>query len=125
MILSFAKRSALARPFLIGMALLLLTGCKFDFAGGGCKQLKSDSLHVAPGQTCKFNYAHGDAAKYVVIVTGAPAHGEANGEGRFLRYVAKPGFVGVDQLRIKVVRKGVAHVQWEDLTVKVKVGPAA
>jgi hypothetical protein len=96
-----------------------------ELAGVNCKMVRSDELHVGADRTCQFRYDQGDVAKYVVVVTRPPAHGEASGEGKYLKYVAKPGFVGEDRLTIKVERRGVGHVQWQTLAVKVKVGPTA
>jgi hypothetical protein len=58
-------------------------------------------------------------------VTRAPIFGEANGEGKYLKYVARKGFKGEDRLTIRIERRGVGHVQWENRTVTVKVGPTA
>jgi hypothetical protein len=116
------RRRALACAFL-GAAALLLGGCELETAGLDCKRVKSSELLVGAGQTCKFRYDEGDYAKYVVVVTRPPVHGKASGEGKYLRYVAKPGFVGEDKLTIRVERRGVGHVQWQTKTVKVKVGP--
>jgi hypothetical protein len=82
-------------------------------------------LHVGADQSCNFRYGHGDSARYVVKVTREPDWGQATGDGHYLRYVAKPGFVGVDYLTIRVVRRGIGHVQWENLSVTVKVGSKA
>jgi hypothetical protein len=109
----------------IGVVALLLGGCRYEFASMGCKKVHSDELHVAHGQSCKFRYDQGDVAKYVVVVTKPPYYGEASGDGKYLKYVAKPGFTGDDHLTIKVVRQGVGHVQWETRKVTVKVGPSA
>lgn len=118
------RRGALVL-MLAGATALLLAGCKYEFANVGCKKVKSDEVHVASGQTCKFKYDEGDIARYVVVVTKPPAHGQATGEGKYLKYAAKPGFVGKDRLTIRVERRGVGHVQWQMRTVKVTVGPAA
>jgi hypothetical protein len=91
-------------------------------ASFNCKKVKSDVLHVGRDQSCRFPYDDGDVAKYVVVVTQAPAHGQASGEGKYLRYVANPGFVGEDRLTIKVERRGVGHVQWQTVAVTVQVG---
>jgi hypothetical protein len=109
----------------LATAALLLGGCKYELAGFGCKKVHGDELHVAPGQSCKFRYDEGDIAKYVVEVTRQPYYGEASGEGKYLKYVAKPGFTGEDQLTIRVVRRGVGHVQWRTHKVTVKVGTRA
>lgn len=103
-------------------AALLLGGCKLELARAGCTQVKADELQVAKGQTCKFRYDQGDMALYSVVITQAPAYGQATADGKYLTYAAKPGFVGEDRLAIKVVRKGVGHVQWQDKKVRVKVG---
>jgi hypothetical protein len=118
------RRGALALA-MVGAAALALGGCKYELAGFGCKKINGDVLQVAPGQSCKFRYDEGDIAKYVVEVTRQPYYGEASGEGKYLRYVAKPGFTGEDQLTIKVVRRGVGHVQWQTRRVTVKVGTGA
>jgi hypothetical protein len=110
---------------LLCVASLSLGGCYKDFAGFNCKKVRADVLQVGPNASCRFRYGHSDIAKYVVVITRAPIYGEASGQGQYLRYVAKPGFVGEDRLSIKVVRRGVGHVQWQDLTVKVKVGSDA
>jgi hypothetical protein len=110
---------------LAGAAALLLGACNFDVAGIDCTKVTSDTLHVGKGQTCRFKYGGDDIARYVIQVTGAPTHGEAVSKGRYLTYIAKPGFVGDDRLTIKVERQGVGHVQWQTLHVKVKVGPTA
>jgi hypothetical protein len=110
---------------LIGVTSLSLAGCVTDLAAAGCKKLRSDVLQVGTSQSCRFRYDQGDVAKYVVVVMRPPAHGEAVGEGQYLKYVAKPGFVGEDRLTIKVERRGVGHVQWQTLTVRVNVGPTA
>lgn len=107
----------------LGVAALLLSGCKLELASLGCKKVRSSEVRVAAGQTCRFKYDHGDMAKYVVVVTRPPLHGHATGEGKYLRYVAKPGFAGEDRLGIRVERRGIGHTQWENLTVTVKVGP--
>jgi hypothetical protein len=110
---------------LIGVATLALGGCMDQFAAANCAKVKSTELHVGPGQECRFRYDSGDVARYVVKVTRQPTFGEARGEGRYLRYVARKGFVGEDSLTIRVERRGVGHVQWQNHTVTVKVGPAA
>ena len=111
-------------PFtLICAAPLLLGGCKLDVASANCAKVGSDQLRVLTGQTCKFGYDQGDVARYEVIVTRAPTYGTASGEGKYLKYAPRSGFVGEDHLSIKVVRKGVGHVQWQDLRVRVTVGP--
>lgn len=110
---------------LAGALTLALGGCLDKLVSAGCKRVKSTELHVAPGKTCNFSYAWGDAALYVVKVTQPPAFGVAAGEGKYLKYVAKPGFTGEDRLRIRVARRGVGHVQWQDFSVTVKVGPKA
>ena len=111
----------------IAASALLLGGCKVDLASlnGNCKRVKGTELHVGQDQTCKFRYDQGDVAKYVVQVMRAPIHGEAKGEGKYLKYVAKKGFKGEDRLTIRIVRRGVGHVQWEDRKLVVKVGPTA
>jgi hypothetical protein len=127
---SAGRRAVLLSPRLapVLLAPLLLGGCFGEaprLAGINCKRMKSTELRVAAGQTCKFNYAQGDMAKYVVVVTRAPMHGKASGDGKYLQYVARPGFAGEDRVSIRVERRGVGHVQWEDLTVRVRVGPTA
>jgi len=115
-------------PHYVAFAVaLLLGGCNVDMASlnGSCKRVKGNELFVAQNQTCKFRYDHGDIAKYVVKVTRQPIFGEAKGEGKYLRYVARRGFKGVDQLTIRIERRGVGHVQWETRQLIVKVGPAA
>jgi len=115
-------------PYLaLAASALLLGGCNFDVASfnGSCKRLRSNELHVAENQTCKFRYDQGDIAKYVVKVMRAPLYGEAKGEGKYLKYVAKPGFKGEDRLVIRIERRGIGHVQWETRTLTVKVGPTA
>lgn len=112
------------RLALVAPAVLLLAGCKYEMAGFNCKQEQRDALWVAQDQTCRFKYDEGDVARYVVIVTRKPTFGEAKGEGKYLTYVARPGFVGEDRLNIKVERRGVGHVQWRNLSVTVKVGTA-
>jgi hypothetical protein len=114
-------------PLMLALAgaALLLGGCNFEIAGLDCTKVTSDTLRVGPGQTCRFKYGGDAIAKYVVEVTGAPTHGEAVSAGRYLTYVAKPGFVGDDRLTIKVERQAIGHVQWQTLEVKVKVGPTA
>ncbi len=117
------RRKALTLA-LVGTASLLLAGCKYEMASFNCKQEQRNSLWVAQDQTCRFKYDEGDVARYVVIVTRKPAFGEAKAEGKYLTYVARPGFVGEDRLNIKVERRGVGHVQWRNLAVTVKVGTA-
>ena len=109
---------------LLGAASLMLGGCLNEIAGVNCKKIRSDTLHVAPDQSCRFRYDQGDIAKYVVVVTRQPTYGEAKGEGKYLKYVARRGFVGEDRMTIRVERRGVGHVQWQTLNVTVKVGPA-
>lgn len=102
---------------------LLFAGYKYGMAYDPyCKQVRGNEVHVAKNKTCKFSYDGRDMAKYVVTVTGQPMHGQATGEGQYLRYAAKPGFVGEDRLTIRIERR-LAHVQWETQTVKIKVGP--
>ena len=110
----------------VGIALLALAlaGCKAEFAGINCKR-SGNVLQVGADGSCKFRFDHGDIAKYVVIITRAPAYGQAKAQGAYLHYVAKPGFIGEDQLTIKVERRGVGHVQWETRSIKVKVGSDA
>jgi hypothetical protein len=112
----------------VGVSSLFLGGC-LDSLNGlasfGCKRVKSTELKVAQDATCKFRYGNGDFAKYVVVVTRQPTFGDAFGQGKYLKYVAKPGFVGEDQLTIRVERRGVGHVQWQNHTVTVKVGSDA
>ncbi|MCC6887230.1 MAG: hypothetical protein IT536_01625 [Hyphomicrobiales bacterium] len=116
--------SRVLRLTLAGAALLVVGGCKFELASSGCRMERSDLLHVTEGQSCRFGYAQGDVAKYVVEVVRRPVHGEASGEGKYLHYSARTGFVGEDRLTIKVLRKGVGHVQWQTLSVRVVVGRA-
>ena len=106
-------------------AVVLLGGCKYDLAvfNPNCKKIKSNELHVARDQTCKFRFDGGDYAKYVVVVTRQPMLGEAKGEGKDLKYVARTGFVGEDRVTIRIERR-LAHVQWETRTVTIKVGPS-
>jgi hypothetical protein len=113
--------------YLVIAVPLLLGGCNFDMASmnGTCKRVKGNEVFVAQNQTCKFRYDQGDIAKYVVKVIRQPTFGDAKGEGKYLRYAAKRGFRGVDQLTIRIERRGVGHVQWETRQVTVKVGPAA
>jgi hypothetical protein len=106
-------------------APLVLGGCLDQIANLNCKKVKSDLVHVGRDASCRFRYGGGDVAKYVVMVTRQPSYGEAQGDGKYLKYVAKRGFVGEDRVGIRVVRRGVGHVQWENLTVTVKVGPNA
>jgi hypothetical protein len=96
-----------------------------QFASSDCAKVRSNELRVAPGRDCRFQYGGGDVARYVVKVTRQPLYGEAKGEGKYLRYVARKGFVGEDRLSIRVERRGVGHVQWENHSVRVKVGPPA
>ena len=99
-----------------------LCGCKVAAAlNPHCKKIKDFELHVARDQTCTFPFNGNDYAKYVVVVIRPPMHGEAKGEGKFLKYVAKPGYVGEDQLTIRIERQ-FAHVQWEVRKLTVKVG---
>lgn len=113
-------------PLLL-VAALPLGGCKVDLASfdANCKRVRATELHVGRDHTCKFRYDGGDIAKYVVKVTRQPMFGEAVGEGKYLKYVARRGFVGEDRLNIRIERRGVGHVQWEDRAVTVKVGPPA
>ena len=113
------------RLTLLATAALSLAGCIGEFASASCKKVKADILQVGPGETCTFRYDEGDVARYVVVVTGQPSNGKASGDGKYLTYVARPGFKGEDRLTIKVERRGVGHVQWRTLQVKVKVGPVA
>jgi len=109
----------------IGAASLLLGGCLENIgslAGLGCKRVKSTEPKVATDATCKFGYGSGDFAKYVVVVTRQPTYGDAYGEGKYLKYVAKPGFVGENHLNIRVERQGIGHVQWQNHSITVKVG---
>ena len=110
---------------LLVLVALLLGGCRYEFATFGCKRGADGSLQVLAGQTCKFQYDYNDYARYRVIVTRAPTYGEASGEGKYLKYVAKPGFQGEDQLAIRIERRGPGTVQWEGRLVRVKVGGAA
>jgi hypothetical protein len=108
-------------------AALLVGGCDFDVASfnGNCKRVKGTELRVAQDQTCKFRYDQGDMAKYVVQVTRQPTFGDAMGEGKYLKYVARKGFKGEDSLTIRIERRGIGHVQWETRRITVKVGPTA
>jgi hypothetical protein len=115
-------------PVLLALAtVFLLGGCKLDIASfnANCKRVSGTVLHVGQDQTCKFHYDQGDIAKYVVKVTRPPVFGDATGEGKYLKYVARRGFKGEDRLTIRIERRGVGHVQWETRQVTVKVGPAA
>lgn len=105
-----------------GAAALILAGCLPNVASLGCKRERSDMLHVGLNKTCQFRYDHGDVALYEVIVLQPPRQGQATAKGKYLTYAARPGFRGEDQLKIRVARRGVGHVQWQDLTIKVKVG---
>jgi hypothetical protein len=109
----------------IAATSLPLGGCLDDLAFTDCRRESADLLHVGTDQTCKFRYGYGDSARYVVKVTKEPDYGQATGDGEFLRYVAKPGFVGEDQLTVKVERRGIGHVQWETHRVTVKVASKA
>jgi hypothetical protein len=106
-------------------AALLLGGRNLELASFDCTKVTPETLHVGPGQTCRFKYGRDDIAGYIVEVTGAPTHGEAVTQGRYLTYVAKPGFVGDDRLTIRLERQGMGHVQQQTLEVRVKVGPTA
>lgn len=116
-----AMRAMLPLAF-VGAASLVVGGCLPQVAAMNCKKVRSDTLHVGTNHTCQFRYDHGDVARYVVIVTQPPRYGQATAKGKYLTYAARPGFSGEDLLKIKVERRGVGHVQWETLTVKVKVG---
>jgi hypothetical protein len=121
-------RAGLRWPRVVPLALtgaltLALGGCLDQLASAGCKRVKNDELHVAPGKSCSFQYGAGDTALYFVQVTQSPSYGEAKGDGKYLKYTAKPGFKGDDFLRIRVVRRGIGHVQWQDVGVVVKVRP--
>jgi hypothetical protein len=119
-----ARRRAL-ELVVVGAASLLLGGCLENIgslAGFGCKRVKSTKLKVTTDATCKFRYGSGDFAKYVVVVTRQPTYGEAYGEGKYLKYVAKPGFVGEDHLNICGERRGIGHVQWQNHSIAVRVG---
>ena len=120
-------RSRVVFSLAVVTSALLLTGCKVDLAAfnGNCKRVNGRELHVGKDQTCKFRYDQGDIAKYVVKVTRAPTFGEATGEGKYLKYVARRGFKGVDNLTIRIERRGIGHVQWETRQVTIKVGPTA
>jgi hypothetical protein len=111
----------------LAASALLMGGCNYDLASfnGSCKRVKSTELRVAQDQTCKFKYSQGDMAKYVVKIVRAPIHGEAKGEGKYLKYTARKGFKGEDRLTIRIERRGIGHVQWEDRKLIVKVGPTA
>ncbi len=110
---------------IIGAAALSLGGCKFELASMGCDRVRPNELHVSEGQICKFRYDQGDVARYVVKVTRPPIHGEAKGQGRYLTYMAKPGFTGEDRLTIRIERRSLGHVQWQVQTVTVKVDSGA
>ena len=114
-----APRRAPLAILLTTLAALPLGGCVDELFA--CKRLSDDLLQVAAGQSCRFRYGQGDVTRYVVQVTRPPVHGTAVGEGEFLRYVAKPGFAGQDRLSIKVERRGVGDVQWQDVTINVTV----
>jgi hypothetical protein len=107
----------------VGVAAIALSGCVESYASVSCRQEKIDVLHVGKDGTCSFHFGGGDLAKYVIVVTRAPAHGQASGQGKFLQYVAQPGFVGEDRMTIEVDRRVVGHVQWQTHSVTVKVGP--
>jgi hypothetical protein len=109
---------------LAGALALVLGGCLDQLASTGCKRVRSDEVHVAPGATCSFAYGSGDTALYYVRVTQAPSYGEAKGDRQYLKYTAKPGFKGDDYVGIRVIRRGIGHVQWQDVGVVVKVRPA-
>jgi hypothetical protein len=113
------------RLALAGTAALSLGGCMNEMMSFDCKKVGRDLLQVGKDRSCKFRYDGGDVARYVVVVTRPPTYGQATGSGKYLNYIAKPGFVGEDRLTIKVERRGVGHVQWETLSLRVKVGPAA
>ncbi|MFL5093452.1 MAG: GyrI-like domain-containing protein, partial [Xanthobacteraceae bacterium] len=51
-----------------------------------CTKVTSDTLRVGQGKTCRLKYGGDDIARYVVEVTGAPTHGEAVSQGRFLAF---------------------------------------
>jgi hypothetical protein len=121
---SLQKRRAFALV-LAGAAALTLGGCVDQLASANCAKMKSTELRVGRDQECRFNYDGGDIARYVVRVVRQPTYGEAKGDGKYLRYVARKGFVGEDRLIIRVERRGVGHVQWLNHTVTVKVGPRA
>jgi hypothetical protein len=119
---SLARRSL---PLFVIGAALALGGCMPQVASGGCKKISDGQLQVGAGSTCQFRYDQGDVARYVVVVTQPPRQGQAVSKGKFLTYAAKPGFKGEDVMKIRVERRGVAgNVQWQDVNVKVKVGPA-
>lgn len=107
-----------------GATALVLAGCQGQLALN-CRSAGQDTLHVAKDQSCRFNYHGGDAAKYVVKIVKPPVFGDATGEGKYLKYTAKPGFTGEDRMTIKVERRGIGHVQWQTHNVKVKVGLSA
>ena len=109
----------------VGAASLSLGGCLEQLAVAGCAKMNPTELRVDAGQTCRFRFDGGETARYRVVVTQQPMHGEASGEGRYLRYSARPGFVGEDRVNIKIERRGIGHVQWENRTVRVKIGPSA
>jgi hypothetical protein len=113
------------RLALAGTAALSLGGCMNEMMSFDCKKVGRDLLQVGKDRSCKFRYDGGDVARYVVVVTRPPTYGQATGSGKYLNYIAKPGFVGEDRLTIKVERRGVGHVQWETLSLRVKVGPTA
>jgi hypothetical protein len=131
MSLQFMPRPARRRALqwaVIGALSLLLGGC-LDNLGGlvsfNCKRVNSRVLQVGQDASCRFRYGYGDMAKYVVTVTRQPMFGDASGQGAYLKYVAKPGFVGEDSLNIRVERRGIGHVQWENISLTVKVGTKA
>jgi hypothetical protein len=118
---SFLRRKLLPLA-VVAATSLSLGGCLDQLVSFNCKRVKSTELHVGADATCEFNYGYGDTALYKVVVTQGPTYGEAKGDGAYLRYVAKPGFIGEDRLAIRVVRQGIGHVQWQNLSVTVKVG---
>lgn len=111
------------RTALIAVALLLLAGCDFDLSSidPDCTRVSSNVVTVGKDQSCKFRFGTDKWASYKVVVTRPPANGIATGEGRSLRYAARPGFTGEDILTIRVERWVFGNVQWEMRRVKVTV----
>ncbi len=109
---------------LVGTASLALGGCDVNLSAFNpdCKQVSSSNMNVGKDQTCSFKYGSRDFARYVVVVTKPPQFGEATGEGKYLKYVARRGFVGEDALTIRIERRGVGQSQWQTRRIRVTVG---
>ena len=120
---SLPRRSAAARliPFLLLAALAVTLGGCLDELDGSCQRVTEKELIVAKDKSCAFRFGARDPAKYVVVITQPPRFGTAEGDRHFLRYTAKAGWVGEDQVKIRVERRGIGHVQWQTLTVSVRV----